>query len=103
MSERDWRDRLVAEADKALEHQLVRDVMAELRENLGVSDTGLPAYGIAKVAHYAAVVARAQAFGFDPDLLRLSNEEATSEQMRLAAELVLKGVPVHMIEVDGDE
>lgn len=90
MSE-DWKAQHVKEADKALEHQLVRDVMAELRENLGVS------------AHYAAVVARAQAFGFDPDLLRLSNEEATSEQMRLAAELVLKGVPVHVIEVGDDE
>ena len=99
----DWRDVHIAASDAALEHEMVVRVMAELRENLGVPDTGLPAYGIAKVAHYAAAVARAQALGFDPNLLKMTNDEATSEQLRLAAELVFRGVPVLTVEVDGDE
>lgn len=95
-----WRDQLVHDADQALTHKLVVDVMAELRENLGVADSGLPAYGIMKVAHYAAVVARAQALGIDPELLRTTDAEARSHQLRLAAEAAFKGVPVYLI---GDE
>lgn len=103
MSELDWKARHAAESEKALNHELVREVMSELRGNLHVPEDGLEAYGIQKVAYYAASVARAQALGFDPNLLRMTPTEATSVQMRLAAELVLKGVPVHLVEVDGNE
>ncbi len=50
--------------------------------DLGVTGQALPEYGIAKVANYAAQVARAQALGFDPDLLRLSDEEADEPARR---------------------
>lgn len=97
MTEDDWKQLHANAADETLKHPLVQDVMAELRGNLGVSDDGLPAYGIAKVAHYAAQVARAQALGFDPDLLRMTPEEADSAQLQIAAAAVLAGVPVTMI------
>ena len=68
---------LVAQiADGVIEHALVEGVMAELRSNLGVSDEGLPAYGIAKVAHYAAQVAIATAWSVNPDVLKMTARES---------------------------
>ena len=101
--ELDWKNAHANTANEAVDHPLVEGVMAELRDNLGVSDSGLPAYGIRKVARYAAQVARAQALGFDPESLRMTPTEATSVQLRLAAEATLLGVPVHMIEARGGE
>lgn len=98
MPERDWKQHHANEADRVLAHPLVEQVMAEFADNMGFELSGLPKYGLAKVAHYAAMVARAQALGFDPELLRLTPGEATSEQLRLAAEAALLGVPVHMID-----
>lgn len=92
------REEAVATADLALKHPLVVGVMAELRKNLRVSATGLPAWGIAKVAHYAAQVAFAIAYGVDPDVLRLTPEEARSVLLRLAAEAVANGIPTHLID-----
>ena len=97
----DWKNTHANKANEAVEHPLVEGIMAELRDNLGVTDTGLPAYGIRKVALYAAQVARAQALGFDPELLRLTPDEANSAQLQLAAEATLLGIPVHMIDPSG--
>lgn len=94
----EWKQAHADAADLTVAHPIVERVMAELRSNLGMSGDGLPAYGIAKVAHYAAQVARAQALGFDPDLLRMTAEDATSEQLRLAANAALLGIPVHMLD-----
>lgn len=96
-------DAVVARANTVIAHELVVDVMAELRGNLGVADQGLPAYGISKVAHYTAMVAIAQTLGIDPDLLRLTNEQANSELLRIAAEAVALGIPVMQIDLRGDE
>jgi hypothetical protein len=57
-------------SDVAIEHPLVQDVMEEFAGNMGFKLEGLPAYGLAKVAAYAAQVARAQALDVDPDALR---------------------------------
>ena len=103
MSDSDWKSLHANEADRAVGHELVEGVVAELLDNLGIADGGLPAYGIRKVAHYAAMVARAQALGFDPNLLRLSSKEATSEQLRVAAEAVRLGIPTHLIGGDRGE
>lgn len=94
-------DEAATAAAMAIRHPLVVGVMAELRDNLGVSDDGLPAYGIAKVANYAAQVAFAVAYGVEPDVLRLSKEEANSELLRRAAEAVGNGIPTYMIDLDG--
>lgn len=90
----DWKKHHANESEKALKHPLVKDVMEELAGNLGIRGQALPEYGIAKVAAYAASVARAQALGFDPDLLRLSPEEANSELLALAERAARSGVPV---------
>lgn len=93
----DWKQLHANEADKALAHPLVEEVIAEQLGNLGHSNNPLVEYGLTKIAHYAAVVARAQALGFDPDLLRLTPQEATAEQVRLVAEAVHRGVPTFVI------
>ena len=94
----DWKQRHANEAHRAVEHPLVQEVMAEFADNMGFALTGLPAYGLAKVAHYAAQVARAQALHFDPELLRLTPEEANRVQWELAARAVYEGVPTTVIE-----
>ncbi len=101
MTTKDWKQTYADAADATLAHPIVDRCMAELRMNLGVSDDGLPAYGIAKVAAYAAQVARAQALGVDPELLRVTSEEANSLTLELAAEASLAGIPVHMLDVRG--
>lgn len=99
MTDRDWRDKFVKDADEALAHPLVADVMREFADNMGFDpDKGLPSYGMHKVAHYVAIVTRAQALGIDPDLLRLTPTEANSEILRLAAEAALSGIPVTTID-----
>lgn len=70
------------------------------------SDTAseqLKGYGLHKVAMYAAQVARAQALGFDPDLLRATPEEANSALLERAAHLVFEGVPTFVIDPDNPE
>lgn len=96
----DWREIHMGASGRALQHPLVRDVMDEYADNMGFDQKGLPWYGLSKVARYVAAVARAEALGFDPDLLRLSRDEANSAQMTLAAELVLRGVPTFIMPTD---
>lgn len=97
----DWKNHHANESGKAWTHPMVERVMQEYADNMGFdAKVGLPAYGMMKVAMYAAQVARAQALGFDPELLRLSSDEANSAQLDLAAEAVMRGVPVFMVEID---
>jgi len=69
------RDRIVATADQAVQHELVRGVIEEFADNMNFVNSGLPAYGMEKVAHYAAQVAVALFQGIDPNSLRLTAEE----------------------------
>lgn len=93
-----WKQAHARQAARALGHELVRDVMEELRVNLRAPEGGLEVYGIAKVASYAAQVARAQALGFDPDLLRLSDEEADEEILKIARQAAESEVPVWVVD-----
>lgn len=101
MSDGDWKQAHANLAEQAIDHPLVVGVMEEFAANMRFELKGLPAYGLAKVALYAAQVARAQCLGFDPELLRLTPDEGNAAMMRLAAEAVLTGFPVHAIDVPG--
>lgn len=97
----DWRNHHANEAGKAWTHPMVAEVMQEYADNMGFdSKVGLPAYGMMKVAMYAAQVARAQALGIDPELLKMTADEQNSELLRRAAEASFRGVPVYMIEME---
>lgn len=93
-----WKQRHAEAADAAIEHPLVVSAVQEYLENLGLDDSSLLAYGIRKVAAYAAQVARDQALGIDPEQLRLTPEEARSAQLRFAANAVLGGMPTFLID-----
>jgi len=94
------KERFADEASKALDHETVQNVMKEYADNMNFVLEGLPAYGLQKVAHYAALVARAQALGIDPDELRYSRDEANSALLETAARMVYKGVPTHIVEAE---
>lgn len=96
----DWKQAIANQAEQATQHPIVQNAVKELLDNLRLPDGGLARYGIEKVAHYAATVARAQGLGLDPDLLRLTPEEANSEIWRAAAAAVASGVPVHIVGDD---
>ncbi len=99
----DWKQKHADEASASIKHELVEGVIEEFMDNINLADTGLPAYGIRKVAHYAATVARAHALGFEPNLLRMTGDEASSEQLKLAATAVTLGVPVHMLDLSSPD
>lgn len=99
----DWKEHHANEAEKALAHELVRGAMEEFAANMGFVLDGLPKYGLTKVAAYAAQVARAQALGFDPDLVRLSSEEANEQLLRVARRASERGVPVWVVEAEERE
>ena len=88
------------EAEKALDHPLVRDVIEEFADNMGFALEGLPFYGIMKVAMYTATVARAQALGIDPDELRHTPEEADAAMLRKMHAAVDAGVPTMVVVTD---
>ena len=94
----EWKNQHAQSANQSIKHELVENVIEEFMDNINIADSGLPAYGIRKVAHYAAMVARADALGFDPNLLRMSDGEASSLQLKLAATAVALGIPVNMLD-----
>jgi hypothetical protein len=97
----EWKTAHANLSEEALHHPLVQDALREFAGNMGFDpDRGLPAYGLIKVAATAAQVARAQALGFAPDLLRLTPDESNRLLMERAAALVLAGVPVHVVPIE---
>jgi hypothetical protein len=98
-----WKTHHANEANKALEQPLVKEVMQEFADNMRFELRGLPQYGLTKVALYAAQVARAQALGFDPELLRVSEEEADQHALRVAQIAAESGKPVWVIVSDEEK
>ena len=96
----DWKQQHANDAELAAEHPMVERVMHEFARNMGFELEGLPRFGMMKVASIVAQVARAQALGFDPELLRLTPQEANSVMMDVAARAVVSGVPVTVIDPD---
>ena len=97
----DWKIDHANASEKALEHDLVKGVVEEFADNMGFKLEGLPKYGLMKVCGYVAQVARAQALGFDPDLLRMSDEEADAQMLKKARMAVAAGKPVLRIDESG--
>jgi len=100
----DWKQDFANDAEKAFDHPIVKETLDEfidnMRHNRGVDlSKGLPSVGLNKVKMAVALVARAQALGIDPDLLRLSNDEASAEIIAMAKRVHEKGVPVFVVGV----
>lgn len=89
------------EAEKALSHPLVEEVVDEALENHGGDKQSLLYYSFMKIAMYTASVARAQALGIDPGDLRNTREESIEQMLGRARRLVAKGMPVIRIDERG--
>ena len=104
----DWKKQHANDSEKAVFHDLTQRAIEEFLFNTvqnpmnhaEESDEARYRMALNKVATHAAQVARAQALGFDPELLRLSPEEAGAHMWRMAAEAVGRGVPVYRIEAE---
>lgn len=93
----DWKQAHADAAEKALDVDLVQNVLTEFAGNMGFKREGLPEYGLAKIVSYVAQVARAQALGFDPELLRMTDGEADQQGLEMARLAVEAGKPVWAI------
>ena len=91
------------EAEQALQHPLVEECIDELLGNLGLRGQALPRYGIRKVAHYAATVARAQALDIDPDALRTDAAEIAERRAMLTDAAIKAGKPVFVVAPDREQ
>lgn len=100
-----WKKKHANDSEEALEHPLVQRVVEEFETNVRnnphvaheAGEPGLFRFGLTKVMGVVAQVARAQALGFDPDLLRLSPEQADQHMLKMAAAAVEMGRPVVLI------
>lgn len=97
-----WKQEHARVSELAVEHPIVQRAVREFADNMGIAPVGLPWYGLHKVALYAAQVARALALGIDPETLRTTPEEADAVQARIAAEMVGRGIPVWMVDEQGN-
>jgi hypothetical protein len=93
----DWKRTHANEAEKAWENEMVQNVLTEFAGNMGFKREGLPEYGLSKIVSYVAQVARAEALGFDPMLLRLTPQEADQSLLRLAEIAAETGKPIWAI------
>lgn len=98
----DWKQHHADESEKVFENESVQTVMQEFADNMGFKLKGLLKYGLMKVISYTAQVARAQALGFDPELLRMTPDEANEQMLEKARIAVESGKPVWVMEA-GEE
>ena len=107
----DWKQKHANDAEKALKHEMVERVMHEFADNLKHNpdvaaagwNSALFRYGIKKVGSYVAQVARAEALGIDPELLRATDEGISEHRRRLIEAAVGAGKPVIVVEAGESE
>jgi len=96
----DWKRDHANASEEAAKHGLVDDVLSEFADNMGFRRDGLPEYGLQKIVMTVAQVVRARTLGFDPELLRLTADEARAQSLAKARIAVAAGKPVLRIEGD---
>src|SRR5690606_31814571 len=94
----DWKQAHADEAERFAQHPLIEDVLSEFADNMNFQRKGLPEYGLWKIVGYVAQVVLARARGFEPDVLRMNNDEFMEVQRRRMNHLVDAGVPVIMTD-----
>ena len=95
----DERQAFANQAERALTHDLVKNVIEEAILNHG--EKPLLRYSLMKVAMYTATVARAQALGIDPDELRNTPDEAEAQGLARARAFVAAGKPAFRFDESG--
>lgn len=97
----DWKRQHAIDSERAAEHPLIEDALTEFAGNLGFERKGLPEYGLRKIVATVAIVVRARTLGFDPDLLRLTPEEASEHMLAQARAMVAAAGPTLHVNPDG--
>lgn len=97
----DLRREIADEAEKVWDAKLVQEVLTEFAGNMGFERKGLPEYGLMKIVNYVASVAHAQARGLDPEVLRMSPEEAEAAILKRARAMVAASKPVLRVDDHG--
>lgn len=97
----DIRREIADQAEKAWDTELVQEVLTEFAGNMGFERKGLPEYGLMKMVNCVASVAHAQARDLDPEVLRMSADEAEVHLMKRARAMVAQGKPVLKIDDTG--
>lgn len=90
----DWKKAHANEAEKFAKHELIDSVLTEFAENMNFKREGLPEYGLQKIVTYVAQIVLARARGFEPELLKMSDEEFNEHQRNLINLFVEAGKPV---------
>lgn len=98
---RDWKREHATASEVAAEHDLVEAVLSEFADNMAFRREGLPEYGLKKIVSTVAQVVRARTLGFDPDLLRLTADEADAQMLQKARMAVALGKPVLRVDSEG--
>lgn len=98
----DWKQIHANESEKAIEHEIVTNIVDELMLNLSNNfkvpkDHPFVRRNAFKIANAAAQVARAQALGFPPEALLLTPDESSAAILRQAEAAVRAGRPVAVI------
>jgi len=77
-------------------------VVREFADNMGFEYKGFPRYGLHKIITYTAQIVLARSKGFDPELLRTSEAEATAHQLNLMRMFAEAGKPVFLVVTDDE-
>ena len=93
----EWKTAHANEAKGFAQHRLIEEVLTEFADNMGFERKGLPEYGLHKIVNYTAQVVLARARGFDPELLVMTDAEATQSQLRLMRMFAEAGKPVIVV------
>lgn len=96
-----WKRQHAIDSERAAEHPLIEDALTEFARNMGFERKGLPEYGLLKIVATVAIVVRARTLGFDPELLRLTPEEANERLQAKARAMVAAGIPTLRVDRDG--
>lgn len=99
-----WKQDHANKSEKAIGHELVQSVINEFKFNLRLNpevgpDDALWDYGLMKICNAVAQVARAQALGFNPNILKMSDSEIGETRLRLIKIAVKTGKPVIVLQI----
>ena len=97
----DEKNDLASAAYASIQHPVVRGAMEEFALNMRFELRGLPEYGLEKVTQYAAIAARCEALGIDPDAMRMDDDEVAEHRAKLARAFLDDGKPVVVVETGG--
>lgn len=94
------RQEFANETEKAIFHPITERAIEELLFNLNKDQSSMEYYGIIKLCNTVGQVARAQALGIDPEILRMSDAEAQEAMLQMVNVFAANGGKVIVVAED---